>query len=247
MKKWIAIISTSLLLLAGCGETKQNEEQEEAAVPEIIAADLAVPEKAEVGEEVTLAVTVTQGEEAVEDANEVKFEIWMEGAKDSSELVVANHTENGKYEAAYTFLENGVFNVQSHVTARDMHTMPTKKLQVGKVEAEHEGHAEGSGAEHHHDGDVSIHLQKPEHVRANEKTDLAVHVQDHNEPLLKAEVRLEIFQKGQNPAWIKMTEGTNGEYKTDYSFPASGDYIVRIHVENDEGLHEHTEVEVTVE
>ncbi|MEH7344164.1 FixH family protein [Bacillus sp. JJ1532] len=248
MKKWMAIICTSFLLLAGCGETGQKENQEEAALPEIIEADLAVPEKAEVGEEVPLAVTVTQGDEAVEDANEVKFEIWKEGQKDTSELVVAEHTEKGKYEAAYTFSENGLFNVQSHVTARDMHTMPTKTIQVGEVEAEHHEHQEGSGDDHHHhDSDVSIELQKPVQLKANEQTALAVQLQKSNEPLLNAKVRLEIFQKGQNPAWVNMTEGTNGEYKTDYSFPASGEFIIRIHVENDEGLHEHTEVEVTVE
>ncbi|WP_246197210.1 FixH family protein [Cytobacillus depressus] len=248
MKKWISIISMSLLFLAGCGTNGQKDQQAEDVLPEIIEANLDVPEKAEVGEEVLLAVTVTQGEKAVEDANEVKFEIWKEGQKDSSKLVEAKHTEKGKYEATYAFEENGLFNVQSHVTARDMHTMPTKQIQVGDVGAEeHEHHEEGGEEHHHHDSDVSIHLQKPDQIKANEQTALAVHLQKGSEPILKANVRLEIFQKGSNPAWVNMTEGTNGEYQTDYAFPASGDYIIRVHVENDEGLHEHTEVEVTVE
>ncbi|MBY0123668.1 FixH family protein [Bacillus sp. S/N-304-OC-R1] len=248
MKKWIAIICAGLLLLAGCGTNSKKDDGKEAELPAIIEADLTLPEKANPGEEVPLAVTVKQGEEFVEDAKEVKFEIWKEGEKDSSKLVEAKHEEKGKYVATYSFPENGLYHVQSHVTARDMHTMPTKQIQIGQVEEDHhEEHGEGTEGDHHHHGDVSIHLQTPDTIKANEQIALAVHLQKENEPLVKANVRLEIFQKGSNPDWVNMTEGTNGEYKTDYAFKASGDYIVRVHVENDEGLHEHTEVEVSVQ
>lgn len=247
VNKWLAIICTSILLLAGCGANSQKDNGTDAELPAIIEADLALPEKAEIAEEVPFAVTVKQGEEFVEDAREVKFEIWKDGAKDSSTLVEAKHEEKGKYAASYSFPENGLYHVQSHVTARDMHTMPTKQIQVGQVKEDHHGDHEESADHEHHHGDVSIHLQTPEIVKANEQAELAVHLQKENEPLVKAHVRLEIFQKGSNPEWVDMTEGTNGEYKADYTFPASGDYFVRVHVENDEGLHEHTEVEISVQ
>lgn len=245
LKKWIAIICLGLLMLSGCGVSGQNNNEEEAELPEIIEAVLAVPEKADIGEEVPLTVTVSQGKEAVEDANEVKFEIWLEGKKDGSVLVEAKHTEKGKYEAVYSFPENGLFHVQSHVTARDMHTMPTKQIQIGEAAASHDDH-QASESDHHHHGDVIMHLQKPESLQANQSVALTVKVEKEQEPLVKANVRLEIFQKGNNPAWVTMTEAENGEYKANYSFPNSGAFIIRIHVENDEGLHEHTEEEVTV-
>ncbi|QED49253.1 FixH family protein [Cytobacillus dafuensis] len=250
MKKWMTVLLMSSVLLAGCGNTgqeKNNGDQNDAELPAIIEAVIDIPEKAEVGKETELAVTVKQGKELVEDASEVKFEVWKEGQKDSSEKIEAKHSEKGKYIAKHTFSEDGVYNVQSHVTARNMHTMPTKTIQVGNVEAAQHEHNEQGDEHGQYHGDVSIHLQKPEQVKASQQIPLAVHLQKDNKPLTKANVRLEIFQKDSNPAWVDMTEGENGEYTTDYQFPASGNYTVRIHVENDEGLHEHTEEAVTVE
>ncbi|MBU8880838.1 FixH family protein [Bacillus sp. FJAT-29790] len=248
MKKWMYAIIVSAITLAGCGETgnKDNDTSQEVA-PVAIEAVLDIPEKADPGQEVALAVTVTQVEEFVDDANEVKFEIWKEGQKEASEMVVAEHSEKGKYIANYKFPEDGVFSVQSHVTARDMHTMPTKTIQIGHLEEEHHEHKEDSDDHgHSHHGDVSINLDMPDHVQANKQTDLVVHLEKDEQPLSNAAVRLEIFQQGANPAWVDTAEGAKGEYKTEYQFPASGEYTVRIHVENDEGLHEHTEVKVTV-
>lgn len=237
-------------LLAGCGQGGQNNSdagQDEDTLPAIIEAKLDVPEKAEAGQEVTLSVIVSQGEEMVDDAKEVKFEIWKDENKDASEVIEAKHTEKGNYTAAYTFSEEGLYNVQSHVTARDMHTMPTKKIQVGNIGDEHHEHEAGTHENHEHHGDVSLHLEKPDQIKANEQTSLAVHAQKENEPITKAKVRLEISQQGSNPDWVDMTEGAAGEYHSEYQFPASGEYSIKIHIENDDGLHEHTEVKVTAE
>lgn len=245
----IAIFMSSILL-AGCGETTQkNNADKQDEVPTAIDAVLDIPEKGKLEEEIALAVTVTQGKDFVEDANEVEFEIWKDGQKNASEMIEAKHTEKGKYVANYTFPEDGIYNVQSHVTARDMHTMPNKSIQIGDVEAGQHEHAEGSD-EHshdHHPSDVSIHLEKPDHIQTDVQTNLAVHLEKAEQPLTKANVRLEIFQQGANPAWVDVEEAEQGEYKTNYQFPAKGKYTVRVHVKNDEGLHEHTEVEVTVE
>ena len=248
LKKWVIAVFMISILLAGCNDTSQkNNSNNQDEVPQMIEANLNVPDKAEMGEEVALAVTVTQGKDYVEDANEVKFEIWKEGEKNSSELIEANHTEKGKYISNYKFLENGIFHVQSHVTARNMHTMPEMTIQIGDEAAHHE-HAEGSDehSQDHHDSDVTIHLDTPEHVNTTEPTSLSVHIEKQQQPLMKANVRFEIFQEASNPAWVDTKEAANGEYKADYQFPSSGKYTVRIHVTNDEGLHEHTEVEVNV-
>ncbi len=254
-------IFVSSILLAGCGDTtEKNNRNNQDEIPIMIEAKLEVPEKAEVGSDVVLAVAVTQGGDVVEDANEVKFEIWKDGQKEESEMVDANLSENGKYISNYTFNDNGIYHVQSHVTARNMHTMPEKTIQIGDVEAYQE-HTDGSGEDsasqnehaegsdehsHHHDSDVSIHLNTPEHMNTNEPTSLVVQIEKGQQPLLKANVRLEIFQEASNPVWANMEEAVNGEYKIEHQFPSSGKYTIRVHVTNDEGLHEHTEIEVNV-
>ncbi len=239
----------AFIFLAGCGQTSEDHtsgKKEEAPAP--IDAVIELPEKGEPNAEVAIAVTVSQGKKPVEDASEVKFEIWKEGKKDASEKVEAKHSENGKYTITYTFLEDGLYHVQSHVTARDMHTMPTETIQIGKVEEGLHEHSEDAAEEgHHHHGEVEIQLEKPEVIKAKGQTPLAVLLEKDDSPLTDARVRLEITQQGSNPAWVDMEEATDGEYKSDYQFPSGGTYTITIHVQNDAGLHEHTEVEVTVE
>lgn len=238
----------AFIFLAGCGQTSEDHtsgQQEEAPAP--INAVIDLPEKGETNVEVAIAVTVSQEKKPVEDADEVKFEIWKEGKKDASKMVEATHSENGKYSINYTFLEDGLYHVQSHVTARDMHTMPTESIQIGNVKEEQHEHSEEAAEEGHHHGEVAIQLEKPEVIKAKEQTPLAVLLEKDESPLTDARVRLEITKQGTNPAWVDMEEATEGEYKADYQFPSGGTYIITIHVQNDAGLHEHTEVEATVE
>ncbi len=126
---------------------------------EIVEVEMELPENMTEQEEVAVKTLVTQGEEKVEDAKEVQFEIWnVEKGKENSVLLDAEHVGDGVYEVKHSFEDKGVYRVQSHVTARDMHVMPTKQLVVGNLsqeeidaileseveEEEHEDHG------HHH-------------------------------------------------------------------------------------------------
>lgn len=123
--------------------------------------------------------------------------------------------------------------------------VPKESIQIGDVEKGQHKHAENSDGHHH--SDVSIHLEKPESIQTDQLTELVVHLKKADQPISKANVRLEIFQQGSNPTWVDMEEDNNGEYKTKYPFTISGKYTVRVHVKDEEGLHEHSEVEVTVD
>ena len=70
------------------------------------------------------------------DHDEVIFEIWSIGDKDNSEMIEAEHTENGLYEIEYTFESEGIFYVQSYVTARGLHVMPTEEVIIGTLSDE---------------------------------------------------------------------------------------------------------------
>ncbi|MGM7636225.1 FixH family protein [Bacillus sp. Hm123] len=129
-KQWTMIVMIcALFLLGACGQQKQ---QNENAAPQPIEAQLTVPETAAVNEEVTFTTKVTQGEETVEDADEVQYEVWQEGKKEDSEMIEAEKDEEGNYVVKKTFEQDGIYQVQVHVSARGLHTMPKKPITIGQ-------------------------------------------------------------------------------------------------------------------
>ncbi|MFK3960199.1 FixH family protein [Guptibacillus hwajinpoensis] len=250
MKKigsWVSILSISMVL-AACGQDNANESNNASTAEEtqVETLDVALdtPEKAEKGEAITFSATVTQGEEKVDDADEVMFEVWKEGSKEDSEMIEASHDGEGVYTADKEFDDAGKYFVQSHVTARDLHTMPKNEIMVG---SEKEAASETDEHAHEHESDVSIHLMKPEEIKANEDVSFMAHLQKDEEALTGADVRFEISKVDEEKAeWVDAEEMKDGEYEGTTSFKEAGDYTVTIHVENDEGLHEHTEESVTI-
>lgn len=129
MKKmmWLGL---PFLLLAGCG----SEEADSAGTGEMIEevmVEFNTGAQADPAEEVLLSVTLSQGDEAVEDASEVVYEVWESGDRDNSEMITAEHTEDGTYEAETSFEEEGLYYMQAHTTARGMHVMPKQEITVG--------------------------------------------------------------------------------------------------------------------
>ncbi|WP_026674022.1 FixH family protein [Alkalihalobacterium bogoriense] len=132
-KQTIAAI-LGMLLLAGC---EMNEAEPKAHdVLEVVNVDILIQEEIAVNDEVTLQVKVTQGEDDVEDAQEVEFEIWKHDHRDDGEMITGIHQGEGVYQISHTFEQDGIYYVQTHVTARGMHVMPTKQLLIGDVSEE---------------------------------------------------------------------------------------------------------------
>lgn len=135
MKKlgWILFIyAVCLLVLSACGQSEQPGSQ--MLRPQMIDVDLNVPEQVDVGELVTIEATVTLESEPVENADEVIYEIWEQGKRTEAERIEGMHRGNGVYAIDYTFDQNGVYYVVSHVTLREMHNMPRKRIIVGEVD-----------------------------------------------------------------------------------------------------------------
>lgn len=232
-----------LFVLGACGTEK---EAESAAVPqsmEPVEAELTVEATAEKGEVVPLSVTVTQEGQPVDDADEIKFEVWKNGAKEESEMIKASLTKDGVYEAETTFAEEAVYTVQVHVTARSMHTMPTTNVTVGHPETAAEAEEE---SEHHHHAGADITLE-PKEATAGEEQPFMVHVMIKDEMLAGAEVQLEIFQDGaEKHEWVKLEEADAGMYKGAHTFAESGAYNVQVHVTKGHDIHEHVMETVNV-
>jgi hypothetical protein len=133
MKKMLAVLLFSAFLLNGCG-SDENKANTAAETPEVLDVKLTGPEKVNPGESAAYEAAVSYGDEAVTDADEVEFEVWKEGEKGASQMFKAKQ-EKGVYRLETTFKENGVYTVQSHVTAKKQHSMPTLKVQVGDADA----------------------------------------------------------------------------------------------------------------
>ncbi|MCJ7842986.1 FixH family protein [Lederbergia sp. NSJ-179] len=241
MKKKLGFMMLAIVfvLLAACGKGTDSNEKEE--MPAILEVKLEVPEHVQVDENVDLKAVVTQGDEDVADADEVEFEVWEEGKKDDSVMIAAKNNQDGTYEAETTFDHDGAFTVQVHVTARGMHNMPKQAVTVGEGAAE-ENHDHGEHEHGDHAEGFSMHFMIPENVNKGEETDLVVHIQDNQEPMKEANVRYEIWKEGnESHQWLDAKEESAGEYSSRFTFEETGSYHIKIHVENNEGLHEHEE------
>ncbi|ERG65850.1 FixH family protein [Exiguobacterium chiriqhucha] len=225
-----------LFVLGACGTDEATKSAETAPSMEPVEAELNVPATADKDEAVTLAVRVTQDGKAVDDADEIKFEVWKNGAKEASETTEAALTEDGVYEAETTFSDEAVYTVQVHVTARSMHTMPTTNVTVGHPETAAEAEAE---EDHHNHAGADIVLD-PTQAVAKEVQSFTVNVEIEHEALTGADVQLEVFKDGADKHdWVKLDETEGGSYAGEHTFPEAGTYNVQVHVTKGHDIHEH--------
>lgn len=232
-----------LFILGACGAEEANNATETVQSMEPVEAELNVPATVEKGEAVTLSVRVTQDGEGVDDADEIKFEVWKNGAKEESEMMKASLTEDGVYETETTFADEAVYTVQVHVTARAMHTMPTMNVTVGHPETVAEAEAE---ADHHHHAGADIVLD-PKQAVVKEAQPFTVNVEIDHEVLTGADVQLEIFKDGADKHdWVKLEETEGGSYAGEHTFQESGTYNVQVHVTKGHDIHEHVMESVEV-
>lgn len=128
MKKFL-VIGAITLALAGCSNDAHEGMHEPSL--EVVEVEVLTNKQLEPGEQVTLSARVTQEKQAVNDAEEVKFEVWESGLRDQGTTLEGELTEDGVYEVAYTFETEGVYYMFAHTTARGMHVMPKTEFIVG--------------------------------------------------------------------------------------------------------------------
>ena len=255
MKKFLILFITLIFMMTGCtnSESEVNKEEER----ELLEVDLIAPEDILAGNEVVLAAEVKLGEEKVEDADEVKFEVRKVG-DENSEMIEAAHQGKGMYEIKKIFKEDGEYLVTAHVTARSMHNMPSEKITVGNPagtgsETEHQ-HSDSTDSHeneettegNHHHSHVSIDLDPNQNFKVNQKVNLSAQIENENQPLTDAAVRFEIWHgEDSNHEFVEATEMENGVYIYEKVFPKTGTYHIKVHVEKGE-IHDHKEEEIIV-
>lgn len=132
MKKWMYSLIAVPFLLFGCGDEQQLQTDANTEAPAIVEVDIQTAELLSAGEPIQLAARITQNGEPVDDADEVKFEVWESGLRDQGEMLFGELTSDGVYAVDYTFDYDGVYYMYAHTTARGMHVMPKQQLVVGK-------------------------------------------------------------------------------------------------------------------
>ena len=132
MKKWIFITVAISFFLFGCGDDNSEVDTlDSGKMPAEVMVEIQTAEQLSVGETVQLSAKITQNDEAVNDADEVKFEVWESGLRDNGEMLEGKLSEDGVYVVDYTFDHDGVYYMYAHTTARGLHVMPKQKLVVG--------------------------------------------------------------------------------------------------------------------
>ncbi len=132
MRQWLGVIVLVFsITLAGCGNTNDqgSSNVNNEGVPQRLEVELTVPETIGVNEDILVEAKVTQGDEAVNDASEVKFEVKNVDTE-KSQSFEGESAENGMYSVTIQIEKPGTYSVISHVTARGLHTMPSKEIVV---------------------------------------------------------------------------------------------------------------------
>jgi hypothetical protein len=265
VKKYTLFISMiALFMLAACGNSSNNSEGSNGdQVPSAVEVEVLLPEKIEPNEEVKIEALVTQGEDIVEDANEVTFEVWKQGQEADHEMIEANNEGDGLYSFTKTFEEEGFYYVVAHTTARDMHVMPRAEVTVGNPEKseheeghshdhDHDSHGEDDHKDHHghaheHASALIMTLEHEDTVKAGRETTLSTEIKQEKKALLGADVRFEVWHEDSDKhEFIVAEEIGNGVYEAKTTLKEKGLHYVQIHVEKDE-LHEHQLEELDAE
>jgi hypothetical protein len=255
MKKLLVTFIMAIGIITGCSsEDKAGQKETESPSLDIIEVRIEAPETVNLNEEVLLQAHVTQGTDKVDDAQEVKFEISQAGI-DKNEMLMAENNGNGTYSVKKTFEVNGVYTVTAHVTARSMHSMPSKNITVGdgvtpanptesgeEASTSHETdhHSDSSHQEHsHHDSHLEMTFNEETSFSINQEVLLETRLKLDEIALEGAKVRYEIIpDNGDKSDWIDAAETDKGIYTAPFTFTKADTYHVQIHVNKDE-LHEH--------
>ncbi|MBN3527481.1 FixH family protein [Paenibacillus apiarius] len=147
-KKAALALGLAAMFAAGCGNGGDHDQHAEkpagamheghgehgaanadGSIPDMINVELKVPDEIKANEPVVISARVTQSDKAVDDADKVEFEYWMEG-EEQHQKSEGKLKEDGTYQMEHIFDKPGTYNVISHVTARDMHSMPKKAFEV---------------------------------------------------------------------------------------------------------------------
>lgn len=215
-----------LIVLSACGSGQQAEQSSTSSVSlHPIEVTIMLPDSLEPNQQTTLRTLVTQGEEKVNDAHEVVFEIWKQG--EEHQELKAELEGDGVYAVDTTFEEKGIYYMISHVTARQMHNMPKKQFTVGDVTVTDQPEEKND--------DLLIHVTPKQELVAESAISFTTFLEKDQEEIVGALVEYAIINdNGDTLTYVTAEEKAPGQYVGDVTFPKQGTYNLAVHVRKDE-------------
>lgn len=255
MKRFFTLCLSALVILTAACSGPSDQALEASGAP-VDATFSIEPAEPVAGQPITFSVKVTQEGKPVDDAREVSFEWWKDG-QEKHETIPAKLVSDGVYTAQQTISEPGSYFVYYHVTARDFHNMQKTPFTVkGAADADHAatghssgGHEHGKAAsgEAHAASGVDFHLMPPDELKAQSAAVMVVHLMKDNQPLSGGTVKFEFWTgDAAKHSFADASEKNAGQYEGNLSFPAPGEYTVKVHLEKGD-MHDHKDFTVTVQ
>ncbi|MFD0669910.1 FixH family protein [Cohnella sp. GCM10027633] len=125
----VVVFSLTVALLTGC--TMNTEGTDEHGFEPHLTVDLQVPAPAAADDEVSLSVEVKKSGQPVSKAEQAEFVVWPNNEPDQAISVVASERSPGVYSAHYSFGAEGLYIVQSRISAGGLAVMPAKRIAIG--------------------------------------------------------------------------------------------------------------------
>jgi YtkA-like len=130
MKKVLFSFTILVFFLVGCVSKPSHHSLGESNQSDIEVKVLAVSKVKTVGDPFVIELQIIQDQHPVDDAQDVKIDIWSGEGKDV-QTIVANHKGKGVYRSEIVVYEEGEYHMLYHVTARGQHVMAeTQPIEV---------------------------------------------------------------------------------------------------------------------
>lgn len=154
--KAIPLLSFMLLILSACSLELKQDVAKQYKEEEPLMADIIIPDSLSTNRDTPFQVVLTQGEEKVDSADYVHFEIWKQDGSIKFEMEQAEEVGNGTFQLSKKLESEGLYFIKVHASSGDSIIMPKNQFIVGELsESELEFLQKGAvvedgDGEHHH-------------------------------------------------------------------------------------------------
>ncbi|MBO2536836.1 FixH family protein [Rummeliibacillus suwonensis] len=250
MKKIVVLLialATSTALVA-CNNHNDHSANGTKKETQPVKATLIAPEEAKIGDKIELKITLTQNSKTITSAKDVAFEI-KNNDTDTDQMITAR-LKNHSYVASYEVKNIGKYKITAHVSTKSgEHIMPNTAMTVADSSTnsehaerkDHKATTEAATEEHEHHHDVTITYNHQRTATKDKEMTFNVSLKYDGKALSSANIRYQVLPQfdGGHPTWITLKEASKGTYEGKHTFTHAGKYQLKLHVENNEGLHAH--------
>ncbi len=122
------------VIVSGC--TAKIAETDESGLPPHLTVDLHLPKQLDLGSESSFSVEVFKNNRPLEHAEKAEFIFWPEGNREAAVTVKATESSPGVYSVSHSISNEGIYLVQSRISAKNEKVLPIKRFAVGSKAVE---------------------------------------------------------------------------------------------------------------